>query len=64
MGNTDRVMRTVLALVIAALYFGGVITGTLGIVLLVLAMVFALTSMVRFCPLYALFGFSTCSNKK
>ncbi|MCB0770503.1 MAG: DUF2892 domain-containing protein [Flavobacteriales bacterium] len=64
MGNKDRVMRTVLALVIAALYFGGVITGTLGIVLLVLAMVFALTSMVRFCPLYALFGFSTCSNKK
>jgi hypothetical protein len=63
MGNTDRVLRTVLAVVIAALYFGGVITGTVGIVLLVLAVVFALTSMVRFCPLYAPFGFSTCPKK-
>jgi hypothetical protein len=63
MGNTDRVLRTVLALLIAALYFGGVITGAVGIVLLVLAVVFALTSMVRFCPLYAPFGFSTCPKK-
>lgn len=60
MGSTDRIIRVILAAVIAGLFFGKVITGTLGIVLLVLAGVFVLTSVVSFCPLYAPFGLSTC----
>ncbi len=63
MGSTDRGIRVVIAIVIAALYFTDVITGTLGIVLLVLAAVFVVTSLVSFCPLYAPFGLSTCSQK-
>lgn len=63
MGNTDRIIRSVIAIVIAALYFTGTITGTLGIVLLVLAVVFLLTSFVSFCPLYTLVGMNTCSTK-
>ncbi|HKK89113.1 MAG TPA: DUF2892 domain-containing protein [Saprospiraceae bacterium] len=63
MGNTDRIIRSVIAVVIAALYFTGTITGTLGIVLLVLAVVFLLTSFVSFCPLYTLVGLNTCSTK-
>ena len=51
MGNTDRIARSVIAIVIAALYFTGTISGTLGIVLLVFAVVFLLTSFVSFCPL-------------
>ncbi|MBV6655718.1 MAG: DUF2892 domain-containing protein [Mameliella sp.] len=62
MGNMDKTVRIVIAIVIAALYFTNVITGTLGIVLLVLAGVFVLTSLINFCPLYAPFGLST--NKK
>jgi len=59
MGTTDKVIRILVAIVIAALFFTNVITGTLGIVLLVLAAVFLLTSFVSFCPLYLPFGINT-----
>ena len=59
MGTRDRVVRTILALVFAFLYFSGRVGGTLGLVLLVLAVIFVLTSVVSFCPLYAPFGLST-----
>ncbi len=64
MGTADQVIRTLTAIVIALLYYYDAITGTLGIVLLVLAGVFLLTSFVGFCPLYTLFGLSTCDTKK
>ena len=58
-GNTDRIVRFVLAAVFAVLYFTGVVSGTLGIVLLVLAVVFAVTAAINFCPIWYLFKFST-----
>jgi hypothetical protein len=64
MGSADRIIRFVIAAIIAVLYFTGTISGTLGIVLLVLAGVFVLTSFISFCPLYAPFGISTCSVKQ
>jgi len=64
MGNIDRGIRVIVAIVIAALYFTGTLTGTLGIILLVLAGVFVLTSFVSFCPLYTLIGASTCPVEK
>ncbi len=63
MGTIDKVVRIVLAIVIAVLFFTNVITGVLGIVLLVLAGVFVLTSLISFCPLYLPFGISTCKKK-
>ena len=63
MGTADRVIRVILALVMAILYFTDTVGGTLGLVLLVLAAVFLLTSFMRFCPLYAPFGISTCKTK-
>lgn len=63
MGSTDKIVRILIAAVIAVLYFTGVVSGTLGIVLLVLAGVFVLTSFISFCPLYAPFGISTCRTK-
>lgn len=63
MGGTDRIVRVLLAAVIAILYFTNVISGTLGIVLLVLGAVFLLTSFISFCPLYAPFGISTCKTQ-
>jgi Protein of unknown function (DUF2892) len=63
MSSTDRVIRLVISALFAVLYFSGTVTGTLGVVLLVLAGVFTLTSIISFCPLYALFGFSTCPVK-
>lgn len=64
MGNTDRIIRIILAAIVAVLYFTNIITGTVGIVLLVLAGVFVVTSFVSFCPLYALVGLNTCPAKK
>jgi fatty acid desaturase len=64
MGAADRVIRLVIAAIIAALYFANVLTGTLAIVLLVLAGVFVLTSLVGFCPLYALFGIHTTHERR
>ncbi|MBP6624076.1 MAG: DUF2892 domain-containing protein [Chitinophagaceae bacterium] len=64
MSSADRIIRLVIAAIIATLYFTNVITGTLGIILLVLAAVFTLTSFISFCPLYTLFGISTCAVKK
>lgn len=59
MGTADKVIRILIAIVIAALFFTNVITGTLGIVLLVFAAIFLLTSIVSFCPLYLPFGINT-----
>lgn len=59
MGTADRIIRTVLALLFAVLYFTGTVTGVFGIILLVLAGVFLLTSLFSFCPLYLPFNLST-----
>jgi hypothetical protein len=63
MGLTDKIIRILIAAVIGILYFTGTITGTLGTVLLVVAIIFLLTSFISFCPLYAPFGLSTCKKK-
>lgn len=63
MGLADRIIRLVISAVFAALYFTGTVTGVVGIILLVLAAVFTLTSVISFCPLYTLVGFSTCPTE-
>lgn len=59
MGTVDRIIRFIFAVAVAVLYFTGVISGTLAIILGILAGVFLLTSIVGFCPLYAPFKLST-----
>lgn len=59
MGTIDKVIRILVAVVFAILFFTNVITGTLGIILLVLAVVFVFTSLFSFCPLYLLLGINT-----
>lgn len=64
MGAADRIIRILLAAVFAVLYFTGTVTGTFGLVLLILGGVFLLTSIISFCPLYTLVGLNTCPAKK
>jgi hypothetical protein len=64
MGKTDKLIRVTLGLIFIALYFSGTVTGTLGIVLVILGAVFILTSAMSFCPLYTLVGINTCAVKK
>jgi small-conductance mechanosensitive channel len=59
MGLVDRSIRTVLAVVVAILYFTNQISGIAAIVLGLFAVVFLLTSFMSFCPLYAPFKLST-----
>ena len=59
MGTADRTIRIIAAVVIAYLYYTGRISGTLGTVLLVFAIVFVITSFISWCPGYLPFGFST-----
>ncbi len=63
MGSADRIIRIILAVVMGVLFFMKIVTGTLGIVLVVAAVIFALTSFISFCPLYAPFGLSTKSKE-
>jgi fatty acid desaturase len=62
MGNADRLVRIIIAVLIASLVYFNVLIGTLAIVLLALAIIFLLTSFISFCPLYTIFGASTCKK--
>jgi hypothetical protein len=64
MGSIDRTIRTVIAIIVAILYFTGAISGTVAIVLGVLAAVFLLTSLIGTCPLYLPVGLSTKKETK
>jgi hypothetical protein len=59
LSNLDRMVRVVVAALFAYLYFAGIVSGGLGVVLLVLAVVFVATAIIAYCPLYAAFKFST-----
>jgi len=64
MGTIDKVIRILVAVAIAILYFTNVITGLLGIVLAVLAIIFVITSFISFCPLYLPFGIDTGKKRE
>lgn len=64
MGNLDRLLRTLAAVIIGILYMANVITGTTAIVLMGVALVFLFTSLISFCPLHYPFGFNTAKKIK
>jgi hypothetical protein len=64
MGTIDRIIRILLAIVIIILYMAGSITGVAAIILGILAVVFILTSLIGFCPLYVPFKISTIRKSK
>ncbi|MDO9275594.1 MAG: DUF2892 domain-containing protein [Lutibacter sp.] len=63
MGSADKLIRVLIAVVIAVLYYLGKIEGTLAIVLMAFAIIFLITSLVSFCPLYTIFGINTCKKE-
>lgn len=63
-GSIDRIARIVLALLLAYLYFSGAVSGTIGIILLIIGVVFLGTALIRFCPLYLPFGIQTDKGEK
>lgn len=61
---TDRIIRILLSIVIVTLYFLGYFSGTLAIIALAVVIIFTLTGLVGFCPLYSLLGMSTKKKSK
>ena len=59
MGTADRTIRTLLAITIAILYLTDTVSGTLAILLGLVALLFLVTSLVGWCPAYVPFGLST-----
>lgn len=59
MGTIDKTIRIFAAVIIALLYFTGVISGILAIILLVFAVMFIVASLIGFCPIYPLLGINT-----
>ncbi|MGB0850842.1 MAG: YgaP family membrane protein [Bacteroidia bacterium] len=62
-GTSDRLLRILAGFLIAGANYTGVLSGTLGTISLVVAVILFLTSLVNFCPLYTLFGVNTCKTK-
>lgn len=63
MGLADRIIRVIIAATFTTLYLTGILTGTIGLILIGLSVIFVLTSLVSFCPLYLPFGLSTLRKK-
>jgi hypothetical protein len=63
-GNTDKIVRIIAAILIGVLYFANLISGTTAIVLLAVSGILILTSFLSFCPLYFPFGISTIKKEK
>jgi hypothetical protein len=63
-GTIDKVIRILIAVVVVALYFSNVISGTLAIILLALSAILLVTSLIGFCPLYWPFGLSSAKKEK
>ncbi|MBI9066076.1 MAG: DUF2892 domain-containing protein [Salinivirgaceae bacterium] len=64
MGGFDRILRIIVALLVVIAFYMDIVSGVFGIVLLAVAAIFVLTSFVSFCPLYKIFGISSCPVKK
>lgn len=64
LGNIDRIIRLIISAVIVVLYFTHVVTGTLGVILLVVAGVLTITGLISFCPLYKILGISSRPKRK
>ena len=63
MGTTDKLIRVLLGTAIAVLYFFDVFSGTVGAILAIVAILFLMTSLLNYCPLYSIFGIRTCKTE-
>lgn len=64
MGMIDRILRTILAVVVGVLFLGGEITGLAAAVLGIFAIIFLVTSSIGYCPVYKMLGVSTLKEEE
>jgi len=63
-GSSDKLIRLGLAIVLIVLFYLEIITGTLGMIALIVAFLLTLTSLVNFCPLYSIFKINTAKKSE
>ena len=63
-GKVDSIIRLIAGVILISLFFGQIVQGTLGYIVLAIGCVLTLTSLIRRCPLYALLDVNTCSAKR
>lgn len=63
LSGLDRIVRVLIFIIAAVLYLTNIITGTLGVIILLIGAALAITSFINWCPIYAAFGVSTCHKK-
>jgi len=61
--SLDKGARILIAAAVALLYFFNIIEGTVAYILMAVAIILLITSLINFCPLYKVFGISTCKIK-
>lgn len=64
MGIADKGIRFLLACILVVVYLVGGFDKVVGIIILALAGILAVTSFISFCPLYVLLGINTCPAKR
>lgn len=64
LGIVDKRIRIMVAIIVAVLYYLNIIEGTLAYILMAVAIIFLITSLINFCPLYKIFGFNSCKIQK
>jgi len=63
MSSLDGTIRIIIALIAIGLYYYGIVDGVVGMIAIAVAVIFVITGFVKFCPLYRIFGVSTCKTK-
>jgi len=58
--NTDRILRAIVGAALLIAWIAGWLSGALAVVLGIVGLVLMATANVGFCPLYRVFGISTC----
>ena len=64
MGKADKLIRFIIAIAIGVLYYQDILKGYLGVVLMIFAIIFLITSLISICPLYSIFGIKTCKTEQ
>lgn len=62
LGNADKIIRLLIGAITLILYFTGMTSGTTGLILIAVGVILALTSLINWCPIYAILGISTKSS--
>ncbi len=63
-GSSDKLIRLGVAIVLIVLFYLEIITGTLGIIALLVALLLTVTSLINFCPFYSIFKINTAKKKE